>query len=151
VHYPIGTLHRVSGVSGLSEPNLLTLARYSRAEKKHDDSTVPSETYIIGLCTGLFAATAIASSPSLSELVPIAVQVALMAFRTGGYVAALADRLRKDSESSESWTYVVPGAGETAATLMLDEFHNANVSAHRSCCRLYNLHIGNILIGDATG
>ena len=101
---------------------------------------MPKETCLIGLCTGLFAATAIASSPSLSALVPIGVQVVLMAFRTGGCVAALADRLEKDSDLSESWTYVVPGAGEVAATSMLTEFHKANVSTRRS----YFLHLGNV-------
>jgi hypothetical protein len=93
---------------------------------------MPRDTFLVGLCTGLFAATAIASSPSLSELVPIGVQVVLMAFRTGGCVAALADRLEKDSDLSASWTYVVPGAGEVAATSMLTEFHKVNVSINRS-------------------
>ena len=94
----------------------------------HDDLTRPWETCVVGLCTGLFAATAIASAPSLSGLVPIAVQVVLMAFRTGVYVAALADRLDKNCRAAESWTYVVPGASEATATAALSEFHTSDVS-----------------------
>ena len=94
----------------------------------HEDSTRASETCLIGLCAGLFAATAIASSPSLSGLVPIAVQMVLMAFRTGAYVAALADRLHKNSEGSSSWTYVLPGISEVAASSIIGDFHNRNVS-----------------------
>jgi hypothetical protein len=101
---------------------------------------MPRETYLVGLCTGLFAATAIACSPSLSELVPIGVQFVLMAFRTGAFVATLADRLEKDSDLSKSWTYVVPGTREVAATSMLTEFHKTNVSINWS----YILHLGNI-------
>jgi iron transport multicopper oxidase len=100
----------------------------SRAEKMHEDSTRASETCLIGLCSGLFAATAIASSPSLSGLVPIAVQMVLMAFRTGAYVAALAERLHKNSEGSSSWTYVLPGISEVAASSIISDFHRTNVS-----------------------
>jgi hypothetical protein len=105
---------------------------------------MPWETCLVGLCTGLFAAAAIASSPSLSELVPIGVQVVLMAFRTGRHVEALSNRLQKHPESPESWTYVVPGAQETAATAMLSEFHKANVSEYRLYYRLYCSHLSNI-------
>ena len=101
---------------------------------EHEDSARTEETYLIGLCTGLFAATAIACSPSLNALVPTAVQVVLMAFRTGAHVAALADCLHQNSESPESWTYVVPGVGETVATSILSKFHEANVSEHGLCC-----------------
>lgn len=109
---------------------MLTPGAHSRAEKMHEDSTRPSETCLIGLCTGLFAATAIASSPSLSGLVPIAVQMVLMAFRTGAYVTALADRLHKNSEGSSSWTYVLPGISEVAATSIISDFHKVNVSTY---------------------
>ena len=95
----------------------------------HEDSTRASETCLIGLCTGLFAATAIASSPSLSGLVSIAVQMVLMAFRTGAYVAALAQRLHSNTDGASSWTYVLPGVGEVAASSIIAEFHRSNVSS----------------------
>jgi hypothetical protein len=50
-----------------------------------------------------------------------------MAFRTGAHVAALANRLSSRSESSESWTYVVPGAQESDVKSILSDFHKDNV------------------------
>ncbi|KAK6592490.1 beta-ketoacyl synthase [Botrytis cinerea] len=109
---------------------LLCIAQLSqyidRHEKEHGDSTIPSETCLVGLCTGLFAAAAIASSPSISQLIPIAVQVMLMSFRTGAYVAALANRLDSRPELPESWTYVVPAAQENEVNSILGDFHKEN-------------------------
>lgn len=109
----------------------MSLTPSSRAEKVHEDATRPEETCLVGLCTGLFAAAAIASSPSLSSLIPIAVQVALMAFRAGAHVAALAERLHKDSDSSETWTYVLPTISEAETRSIIDLFHNQVVSKTR--------------------
>lgn len=94
----------------------------------HEDTTKPAETFLVGLCTGLFAAAAISSAPSLSGLVPVAVQVVLMAFRTGAHVAVLADRLQGNTEASESWTYVLPALEEAETRSILKDFHAENVS-----------------------
>ena len=56
-----------------------------------------------------------------------------MAFRTGSYVASLADQLSPSNETSESWTYVVPDAKESEAQAILEEFHEAEVS----CIRIF--------------
>ncbi|KAL7623342.1 hypothetical protein AAE478_007023 [Parahypoxylon ruwenzoriense] len=102
------------------------LAHYiDRCEKEYEDVTEHINTKLSGLCTGLFAATAIASSYSLSTLIPIAVQVVLMAFRTGSHVASLAERLSPPTEKSESWTYVLPAAKEAEAKSVLAEFHSS--------------------------
>ncbi|XXH03428.1 hypothetical protein Hte_009830 [Hypoxylon texense] len=102
------------------------LAHYiDRSEKEYEDVTDHKHTKLSGLCTGLFAATAIASSYSLSTLLPIAVQVVLMAFRTGSHVASLAERLNPSVDKSESWTYVLPAAKETEAKSILAEFHKS--------------------------
>lgn len=102
----------------------------SRAEKVPEDATTSTETCLVGLCTGLFAAAAVACSPSLSALVHIAVQVTIMAFRTGSYVAALGDKLSDTSDNAEPWTYVVPGVTEALATSTLRNFHEAKVGTH---------------------
>ena len=52
-----------------------------------------------------------------------------MAFRTGAHVASAADRLSPSNGTSESWTYVVPGAKEDEAKAVLAEFHEAEVSS----------------------
>lgn len=76
----------------------------------------------------MFAAAAINSTPTLSTLVPVAVQVVLMAFRTGRHVAAMAERLCPPTQQSESWTYIFPGITRDVAESKLDEFHQSNVS-----------------------
>ncbi|KAL8327543.1 hypothetical protein RB597_003732 [Gaeumannomyces tritici] len=94
------------------------------AEKHYEDVTQHENTHLVGLCSGLFAASAIASTTSVSSLVPLAVQTVLMAFRTGSQVAALAERLEPSTDCSESWTYIVPGLTEEAAQAEISEFHS---------------------------
>ena len=76
----------------------------------------------------MFAAAAITSTPTLSTLVPVAVQVVLMAFRTGRHVAAMAERLCPSGERSESWTYIMSDTQADEAQSKLDEFHKTHVS-----------------------
>lgn len=59
-----------------------------------------------------------------------------MAFRTGSYVHALAERLNPAVEQSESWTYIFPGLKSEETSKVLEEFHKSNVSASE------NHHIG---------
>ncbi|KAK8115100.1 conidial yellow pigment biosynthesis polyketide synthase [Apiospora kogelbergensis] len=123
------------------------LAHYiDRSEKEYQDATEPENTYLSGLCTGLFAASAIASSPSLSSLLPIAVQVVLMAYRVGSHVASLADRLSPSTEKSESWTYVVPGAKESTAKSILDDFHKSEGISQASHAYVSAVSASNIAV-----
>ncbi|KAK4230211.1 PaPKS1 melanin biosynthesis polyketide synthase encoded by the PaPKS1 protein [Podospora fimiseda] len=103
------------------------LAHYiDHAEKNYEDVTRHDRTLLVGLCSGMFAASAIASTPSLSTLVPVAVQAVLLAFRTGSHVHAIGERLNPVDEQSESWTYIFPGLKEDDATSALDDFHQQN-------------------------
>lgn len=85
--------------------------------------TKSAETALVGLCTGLFAAAAIASSQSLSSLIPIAVQVSLMAFRVGAHVTAVAERIHRDTDSSDTWAYVLPNVVDDEIRSIIDSFH----------------------------
>lgn len=96
------------------------------------DMTEPWETCTVGLCTGLFAAAAVASAPSLSALVSIAVEVVLIAFRTGSHVAAVADRLGNGKGSMNSWTYVIPGASESGTRSIIEKYNDSKVSIFRT-------------------
>ncbi|KAK7739171.1 Type I Iterative PKS [Cytospora paraplurivora] len=103
------------------------LAHYiDHAEKHYEDVVQHEKTFLVGLCSGMFAAAAINSTPTLSMLVPVAVQVVLMAFRTGRHVAVMAEQICPQVERSESWTYVVPGTKAEDAQSALDEFNKAN-------------------------
>ena len=103
-------------------------SRYSHGERHYEDVTRHDHTFLVGLCSGLFAAAAITSTPSLSALVPVAVQAVLMAFRTGRHVATMAERLSPPVQHSQSWTYILPGVKEEQARSTLEEFHLTSVS-----------------------
>ncbi|KAF3760531.1 hypothetical protein M406DRAFT_334164 [Cryphonectria parasitica EP155] len=104
------------------------LAHYiDYAEKHYEDLLMPhGQMFLGGLCSGMFAAAAITCTPTLSTLVPVAVQVVLMAFRTGNYVATMAERLCSPAEYSESWTYMLPGMGADETQSTLDKFNLEN-------------------------
>lgn len=51
-----------------------------------------------------------------------------MAFRTGHYVATMAERLcTPTKERSETWTYILPGTTGDEAQSTLDKFNRAKV------------------------
>ncbi|KAH8879977.1 ketoacyl-synt-domain-containing protein [Thozetella sp. PMI_491] len=123
------------------------LAHYiDHAEKNYEDVTYHDRTQLVGLCSGLFAASAIASTPSLSTLVPVAVEVVLMAFRTGSYVHSLAERLSPTFEASESWTYVLPNTTEEEAASKIAEFHEKNNTPQASRVYLSATSTSNVAI-----
>ncbi|KAL8727579.1 MAG: hypothetical protein Q9181_005663 [Wetmoreana brouardii] len=67
-----------------------------------------TNSYLIGVCTGSFAAAAISSSRTMTELVPAGVEAALAAFRTGLHSL----RMQRDmeplpAEGSRSWSVIV--------------------------------------------
>lgn len=100
----------------------------SRVEKAPGDWTNHDQTYMVGLCTGLLSAAAISSTPTVSTLIPLAIQTVLVAFRTGLYINAFSSKLYSPSTKSESWTMVFPGAGEEDVKNAISKFHLSNVS-----------------------
>ncbi|KAK8089291.1 Beta-ketoacyl synthase [Apiospora hydei] len=107
------------------------LAHYiDRSEKEYQDATEPENTYLSGLCTGLFAASAIASSPS---------PLVAPSYRSP-------ERLSPSSEKSESWTYVVPGAKESTAKSILDDFHKSEGISQASHAYVSAISASNIAV-----
>nr|ABD47522.2 polyketide synthase [Ophiostoma piceae] len=103
------------------------LAHYiDHAERNWEDITKHDHTFLVGLCSGMFAASAIASTPSLSALVPVATQAVLMAFRTGLHVSKLADQLGPSEKASGSWTYIFPNQIEEKVSNVLSDFNKSN-------------------------
>ncbi|KAJ4402884.1 hypothetical protein N0V85_005225 [Neurospora sp. IMI 360204] len=92
-------------------------------ESNHDDLARPENTCLVGLCSGLFAASAIACTKSLSELVPLAVQVTLMSFRVGRHVYKVAEQIYPTVEKSESWTYIFTNISESVAGPVVQDFN----------------------------
>lgn len=88
----------------------------------------PSDTRVVGLCTGLLAASAVACAKSLSDLLPLAVEAVRLSFRTGTVVGNIKDGLEPASRSQESWSTIIANTSEGAAQEALDEFHSAQAT-----------------------
>ena len=78
---------------------------------------------IIGLCTGLLAASAVSSISCPTSLIPIAVETVRLAFRLGLRVDSVADRLRPRGQDQDSWSVLVSGLGDVVAQCAIDDFH----------------------------
>ncbi|KAF2259018.1 polyketide synthase-like protein [Lojkania enalia] len=71
----------------------------------------------LGICGGALAASAISCSRSLSELLPVAVQTVLIAFRLGICIAERRDQLEAAvSERSRPWSVAIPLNPQDATT-----------------------------------
>ncbi|RYP79317.1 hypothetical protein DL770_006722 [Monosporascus sp. CRB-9-2] len=69
----------------------------------------------LGLCTGTLAAAAVGCSRSTLELVPLAVDAVIVAFRTGVHVTDMAQRLQPSDSTDQSWSIIVPGLASADA------------------------------------
>nr|AAS89278.1 truncated polyketide synthase [Aspergillus flavus]AAS89279.1 truncated polyketide synthase [Aspergillus flavus]AAS89286.1 truncated polyketide synthase [Aspergillus flavus]AAS89293.1 truncated polyketide synthase [Aspergillus flavus] len=68
----------------------------------------PSDSYVLGFCMGSLAAVAVSCSRSLSELLPIAVQTVLIAFRLGLCALEMRDRVDGCSDDrGDPWSTIV--------------------------------------------
>ncbi|KAJ4291070.1 polyketide synthase [Kalmusia sp. IMI 367209] len=81
----------------------------------------PTNTRVLGLCTGLIAGSVVASAKSVADLLPLAVEAVRIAFRTGTCVGAAADAI---DSAKESWSTIVAGISEKFAKSAITEFHN---------------------------
>ena len=88
----------------------------------------PSRTHILGVCTGLLAASAVASSCSLTSLIPLAVQTLRIAFRLGSRVATVGNQLESRTSVPQSWSTIVLGMTSEVAEVTLSEFNEKHVS-----------------------
>ncbi|CAF9907651.1 MAG: hypothetical protein HETSPECPRED_007202 [Heterodermia speciosa] len=82
-----------------------------------------ARTVTVGLCTGLLAAAAVAFSPALPALVPLGVEVTLIAFRTGLCVGTAARSLELSQDRAASWSFIVTGTDDKEAQAILSSFH----------------------------
>ena len=82
---------------------------------------------MIGLCTGLLAASAASTISSLASFIPLAVTTVRIAFRIGVHVDSVADRLRTRGDGAESWSLIVSGITDVVAIRALEDFHSETV------------------------
>ncbi|TVY82590.1 Non-reducing polyketide synthase PKS12 [Lachnellula suecica] len=105
------------------------LAHYiSFYEDKPQSYVTPGNTLVVGVCTGLFAASAVASCTSLAALVPLAAEAVRVAFRTGARVSLEASSIEGSHNGHGNWSKTVTGIESTGLTAALEEFNKSQVS-----------------------
>lgn len=72
---------------------------------------------LLGLCTGALAAAAVSCSRSILELVPMAVNAVIIAFRTGTHVTDVAHRVEPSDTLDGSWSLIVSGLESSVAAV----------------------------------
>ena len=85
---------------------------------------------MIGLCTGQLAAAAVSSCASFSELIPVAVEVVLVALRTGLLTMEVRDRVETSLDEPPVWSVMIPGLSAGDASTSLNEFCQEKVSIY---------------------
>lgn len=97
---------------------------------------MPSDTILVGLCTGLVAAAAVSASRSLLDLVTNAPSIVRVAFRVGVKVNGTAQRLstKYGAEVNQSWSRLVVGVQKEASIAEVKQFNEKKVS--KLACRI---------------
>ena len=83
-----------------------------------------STTYLVGLCTGMLPAAALAFSNSSTQLLELAPKIVCVSLRLG---LEAARRSAQIESSNESWAVVVPGVGLQEQREILLRFHHVHV------------------------
>ncbi|GME35517.1 Polyketide synthase [Neofusicoccum parvum] len=108
------------------ESSFVTIAQLSHyiGYFSENPTELPSQanTRALGLCTGLLAASAVASAKTLSDLLPLGVEAVRIAFRTGAVVGNVKEAL-EHAEEAQSWSTIVAGISEESAKTALADFH----------------------------
>lgn len=86
---------------------------------------VPSNTILVGLCTGLLAAAAVSASQSALDLIDNALKIVRVAFRIGIRVNDAAQRLSTDV--NQSWSRLVVGVQKEASIAEVRQFNERKV------------------------
>lgn len=80
------------------------------------------------MCTGLLTASAVASSTSLTTLIPLAIQTIRITFRLGSRVATVAEQLEPPTDRTQTWSTIVLGINSGDAGVAVAEFNRDHVS-----------------------
>lgn len=86
---------------------------------------MPSDTVLVGLCTGLLAAVAVSASQSTLDLVDNALNIVRVAFRIGIRVNDAAQRL--STEVNQRWSRLVLDVQKEASIAEIRQFNERKV------------------------
>lgn len=84
---------------------------------------------VLGMCTGQLAACAIASASTVGELVLLAVEAVVLAFRTGLHVTKTRQLLENGKEKNQNWCYIVPKLQVDVAASRIAQFSQSAASS----------------------
>ncbi|KAL9594396.1 MAG: hypothetical protein Q9219_007055 [cf. Caloplaca sp. 3 TL-2023] len=114
---------------------LLSVHEMAQTVEYFTEDSVPfpplDNTFIIGLCTGGFAAAALSCSQTISELISNGVHAVLAAFRTALWSFLVGRSLSSRTQSANldtAWSAAVSAVGEASLDTMLDEYTSTNAS-----------------------
>ena len=97
---------------------------HGESDESQDEANTSSKIYLVGLCTGMLPAAAMAVSNSTSQLLKIAPEIVCVSLRLGLEASRRSAQIEK---SCESWATIVPGMAPQAQQEALDNFHQTYV------------------------
>ncbi|KAK1751945.1 polyketide synthase for naphthopyrone YWA1 [Echria macrotheca] len=77
---------------------------------------------LLGMCTGQLAASAVAAASTVVELVPLAVEAVVIAFRTGLQVTKTRQLLENGPDRNKNWSFIVPKMPADVAAARIEQF-----------------------------
>ena len=89
-----------------------------------DELPSTSNVRVLGLCTGLLAATAVVSAKTVEELASLGVDFVRLSFRSGAAVDSIRTVLGHVGDENVPWSTIVAGTNEQAAKHALATFHS---------------------------
>lgn len=126
MHLPFRVLHQVSStLHKIKLSSVLTF--HSHYGDRGEIYPLASDSYIVGLCTGLLASAAISSSRTMGELIPAAVETVTVALRVGLFVQKTRDLIDCNQGKTQSWSMVISGSDEKETDALLNEFSRQKV------------------------
>ncbi|KAI0452381.1 polyketide synthase for naphthopyrone YWA1 [Xylaria acuta] len=87
---------------------------------------------VIGMCTGQLAASAVASASGIGELINLATEIVVIAFRTGLHVAKVRELVGDDTYENRNWSFIVPNLRVDLAESRIEQYSqsmNLNVGS----------------------
>lgn len=113
---------------------------------------MPSNTVLVGLCTGLLSAAAVSASQSILDLVAYALKVVRVAFRIGVKVNDAAQRFstNHDGQVNRSWSRLVLGVQKEASIAEVRQFNETKARRLAGSILIISMKLRNIL-GITTG
>ena len=122
-------------------PNISSMATHPRFKNvsnhvRYDDcvrsnQAASTQSRVLGCGVGLLAAAAVASSPSLSSLIPIAINAVVLSYYVGSKISTMASQLDSATSEGKCWSYDMVSCSEESISQLVSSFHHDKVCPHK--------------------